>query len=147
VHALACRDKPTPLVVDCSLDSNAGIDLVPCLRPTCALLSNWTRSNLALSNVRLVGGSRGLRGWQCIRQIGVEVRRVRQSWRNKRGRHQRGRDGLTGQVAHLFSELRRLLSYLSLLAQSENKRHESNRRMLNANAQRSHEIPKVRSLL
>src|SRR5262245_62614717 len=118
MHALGCRDKPTPLVVDCSLDSKPGIDLVPCLRPTCALLSNWMRYNLVLPNVRLERGSCGLHGWQCIGQIGVEVRRARQSWRNERRRHQRSRDSLTGQIAYLFGELGRLLSYPALLAQS-----------------------------
>ena len=47
----------------------------------------------------------------------------------------------------LLSELPRLLSYLALLAQSQNKRNESNRGVLDARAQGPHEIPNARSLL
>jgi hypothetical protein len=129
-------------MVDCFLDSQRRTDLVLWLCPTRAPLNDCSRCNLALSNVR---GRR--RRWRCISQIEAEVRRLRQSWCDKRRGDERSGDSLLSQIACLFTELPRLLSYLALLSQSQNKRNESNRGMLDTRAQGAHEIPNTRSLL
>src|SRR4029450_12613987 len=131
-----------PLVGDCSRDSQRRTDLVIWLCATRTPLNDWSRSNLSFSNVR-----NRPRRCQCISQIEVEVRRFRKSWRDKRRSDERSADRLLSQVACLLSELPRLLSYLALLAQTQNKRNESNRGLLDTRAQGAHEIPNTRSLL
>ncbi len=134
MHVLACSDEATPLVIDCSRDSQRRTDLVlgPC--PTRAPLSDWSRRNLSLSNVR-----DRPRRWRCISQIEVELGRFRKSWCDKRRSDERSADSLLSQVACLLSELPRLLSYLALLAQTQNKRNESNRGLLDTRAQGAHD--------
>src|SRR5438034_3942334 len=102
--------------MDCSLDSQSRTDLVLWLCKTRAPLNDCSRCNLALSNVR-----DRRRRWRCIYQIEVEVRRLRQSWCDKRCGDERSGDSLLSQVACLLSELPRLLSYIALLAHSQNK--------------------------
>src|SRR6266480_773778 len=60
-------------------------------------------------------------------------------------------DVAISEVATAFSAISpatspRLLTYLALLAQSQNNSNEGNRGVLNARAQRPHEIPNARSL-
>src|SRR6266480_3109810 len=142
MHVLACRDEATPLVMDCSLHSQSRTDLVLWLCKTRAPLNDCSRCNLALSNV----GDRRRR-WRCISQIEVEVRRLRQSWCGKRCGDERSGDSLLSQFARLLSQLPRLLTYLALLAQTQNKRNESKRGLLDTRAEGAHEIPNTRSLL
>jgi hypothetical protein len=59
--------------------------------------------------------------------IDVEIRRFRQSWYDKRCRDERSGESPLSQPARLVSEFPHLLSYLALLAQSQNKRNESDR--------------------
>src|SRR5438046_9622640 len=124
-HVLGGSDDATPLVIDCSRDSPRRTDLVlgPC--PTRAPLSDWSRRNLSLSNVR-----DRPRRWRCISQIEVELRRFRKSWCDKRRGDKRRADSLLSQVACLLSELPRLLSYVALLPQRQHKRNERNRGLI-----------------
>ncbi len=79
-------------------------------------------------------------------RIDVEVGRFCQGWCDKRSGDERSGESLLNQAARLLSELPGLLSYLALLAQSQNKRNESNRGVLETRAEGAHEIPNTRSL-
>src|SRR5262245_13296805 len=131
-----------PFVLDCSSDAKCRIVLVLGLRPSRAPFEICSRCNLALLNLRS-----GQRRWRSPSCTGVEVRSLRQSWRDKRGGDDRSGDCLLGHAARLLSKLPRLLRYLALLAQSQNKRHETDRGVFNTRAQGSNEIPNARSLL
>ena len=135
VNAFACRDEPMPLAVDCSPNMKRRNLLVLSLRLGQTPRSICWRSKFTLSSPRDYR-----RRWRCMLHIGVGIRRFRESWCDKRRRDERsGKSPL--------SELPRLLIYLALLAQSQNKRNESDCGVFDTRAQGPHEIPNTTSLL
>src|SRR5882757_4673665 len=126
VYVFACRDQSTPFVADCSLNRQCRSNLVLCLRPARPASNDGVRRNFTLSTVHC---------GRWISQIKVEVRCLRQSCCDKRRSEQRTGNSIFSQFAALLSQFSHLLSYVALLAQSQNETNESNPSLLDASKQ------------
>ncbi len=126
VYVFACRDQFTPFVADCSLNTRCRSNLVLCLRPARPAFNDGSRRNFTLSTVHC---------GRWISQIKVEIRCLSQTCCDKRRSEQRTRNSIFSQFAVLLSQLSHLLSYVALLAQSQNESNESNPSLLDASKQ------------
>src|SRR5881275_3026840 len=126
VHIVAGPNQSTPFVADCSLNTQCRSTLVLCLRPARPAFNDGSRRNFTLSTVHC---------GRWISQIKVEVRCLRQSCCDKRRSEQRTGNRIFSQFAALVSQLSHLLSYVALLAQSQNESNESNPSLLDASKQ------------